>query len=161
MAIKLNPNRPSGVQVARALAVSWGLTAVISGASLFAMAANAQTSPVRTESRSEPGTDNVSAPQSGDASMGHDRRDGNGYEHGRRHSMMERKLRRLDTDRDGAISRTELEAKHQRHVALFEQADADRDGKVTVDELRAFRARHRKERHSEQRNDSGPASGTQ
>ena len=71
--------------------------------------------------------------------------------------MMGWMLGRLDTDRDGAISRAELEAEHQRHVALFDQADADHDGKVTADELHAVHARHWKDRRPEQRRDGRPS----
>jgi len=57
----------------------------------------------------------------------------------------------LDTDGDGAVSRAELEAAHQRHMALFEQADTDRDGKLTRGEMRAFHAHQWRERRSQRR----------
>jgi hypothetical protein len=59
----------------------------------------------------------------------------------------------LDTDGDGAVSRAELEAAHQRHLALFDQADTDRDGKLTRDEMRAFHARQWQERRSQRRSE--------
>ena len=73
--------------------------------------------------------------------------------------MMGWMLGRLDTDRDGAISRAELEAEHQRHVALFDQADADHDGKLSADELHAVHARHWKNRAPGQRREGrrGPS----
>jgi Ca2+-binding EF-hand superfamily protein len=75
--------------------------------------------------------------------------------------MMGWMLGRLDTDRDGAISRAELEAEHQRHVALFDQADADHDGKVTADELHAVHARHWKDQRPEQRRQTRPGTAPQ
>ena len=59
----------------------------------------------------------------------------------------------LDTDGDGAVSRGELEAAHQRHMALFEQADTDRDGKLTRDEMRAFHGHQWQERRSQRRSE--------
>ena len=43
---------------------------------------------------------------------------------------------RLDTDKDGQISRAELDAAIER---LIVAADTDKDGAVTVEEVRQFR----------------------
>jgi len=140
---------------------------VIAGALLLATGAGAQTSEVRTdartdartESRPEPRPESLIESQRAAGPADHHRPGWNGdaHRHGHgqvpRHSMMGWMLGRLDTDRDGAISRTELEAEHQRHVALFEQEDVDHDGKLTADELRAVHARHWKDRRPEQRRD--------
>jgi len=45
----------------------------------------------------------------------------------------------LDTDGDGAISRTEAQA-HAGLASIFDAADADKDGKLTTDEYRAYTA---------------------
>jgi hypothetical protein len=60
----------------------------------------------------------------------------------------------LDADGDGAVSRAELEAAHQRHMALFEQADTDRDGKLTRVEMRAFHGHQWQARRSQRRSES-------
>ena len=52
-----------------------------------------------------------------------------------------------------AVSRAELEAAHQRHMALFEQADTDRDGKLTRDEMRAFHGHQWQARRSQRRSE--------
>ncbi|CAL4867916.1 hypothetical protein MMA231_02189 [Asticcacaulis sp. MM231] len=43
----------------------------------------------------------------------------------------------LDTDKDGAISKSEVSA-DKRLAEHFDQADADHDGKVNATELKAF-----------------------
>ena len=142
----------------------------ITGGLLLATGAGAQTpevrSDARTENRPEPRSDSVLEPQRATGPMdhhrpgwhgpGHGHRQGYGQGQNLRHPMMGWMMGRLDTDRDGAISRAELEAEHQRHVALFDQADADHDGKVTADELHAVHARHWKDRRPEQRRDGRP-----
>jgi hypothetical protein len=62
---------------------------------------------------------------------------------GERGAHGERMMQWVDTDRDGQISRAELDAANQamltRSAAAFESADANRDGKLSTDEMRAFR----------------------
>ena len=48
----------------------------------------------------------------------------------------DRILADLDTNRDGSISRAELDASVDR---LITAADADRDGGVTLDEVKGYR----------------------
>ena len=154
----------------KALTMSRAIAFVLAGGLLLAAGARAQTSAIRTEERTEDRTeartenrnesrsDSATNPQRMGGPMGHHRpgSPGHGHGHGPRHPMMGWMLGRMDTDRDGAISRAELEAEHQRHAALFEQADADHDGKVTADEMRAFHGRHWKERRMEQRREGRP-----
>jgi len=153
---------------------------MIAGGFLLATGAGAQTSEVRTDTRTDartdartrapteswpqPGSDSAIESQGATGPMDHYRPgwQGDGYRHGHghghrpRHSMMGWMLGRLDADRDGAISRGELEAEHQRHVALFDRADADHDGNVTAEELQAVHAAHRKDRRPAQRGEDRP-----
>ncbi len=66
--------------------------------------------------------------------------------HGRGDQMM----RRMDTDKDGSVSKTELQAAQQKQLEMFDRADANKDGKLSVEERRAFyetmRAEHRAKR---------------
>ena len=148
----------------KAMTMSRAVAFVLMGGFLLAAGARAQTSTIRTEDRTEARTENRNEsrsdspanPQRMWGAMGHHRPGSPGHGHGPRHPMMGWMLGRMDTDRDGAISRAELEAEHQRHAALFEQADADHDGKVTVDEMHAFHGRHWKERRMEQRREGRP-----
>lgn len=59
---------------------------------------------------------------------------------GDRHTAM---MQWVDADRDGQISRAEIDAAHQKMVArsaaAFEKADVDRDGKLSQTEMAAFR----------------------
>lgn len=59
---------------------------------------------------------------------------------GDRHAAM---MQWVDADRDGQISRAEIDAAHQkmaaRTAAAFEKADVDRDGKLSQTEMVAFR----------------------
>jgi len=174
----------------KTLAMGRAIFTVIAGTLLLATGVGAQTSEVRTdartaartdaptdsrsESRPEPRPDSAIESQRAAGAMDHHQpgwhKDGHRHGHGHgdgqgqgpRHPMMGWMLGRLDTDRDGAISRAELEAEHQRHVALFDQADADHDGKLTADELHAVHAvhaRHRKDRRPEHRREgrTGPS----
>ena len=150
---------------------------VIAGGLLLAVGAGAQTFEVRTdartdartraptESRPQPGSDSAIESQGATGPMDHHRPgwngDGHRHGHGPHHSMMGWMPGRLDVDRDGAISRGELEAEHQRHVALFDQADADHDGKVTAEELHAVQAAHWKDRRPAQRGEDRPGSSPQ
>jgi len=67
---------------------------------------------------------------------------GHGH-HRMQHGAM---LRRVDSNRDGMISRAELLESQQRQLAMFERADTDRNGQLTRDEMRAFRAAMRGQR---------------
>ncbi len=65
---------------------------------------------------------------------------------------------RLDADRDGAITRAELDAANQRRAQMFDRADANSDGKITRDEMIAMREsmhaqmpQMRGQRHGQQR----------
>lgn len=59
---------------------------------------------------------------------------------GDRHTAM---MQWVDADRDGQISRAEIDAAHQKMAArsavAFEKADVDRDGKLSQTEMAAFR----------------------
>lgn len=63
--------------------------------------------------------------------------------YGERRPHGERMMQWADTDRDGQISRAELDAANQamvtRSMAAFESADTNRDGKLSADEMRAYR----------------------
>lgn len=50
------------------------------------------------------------------------------------------RMRHLDADRDGQVSREELLAAHRRQLERFDRADRNRDGLLSADELRAWRA---------------------
>jgi EF hand len=52
----------------------------------------------------------------------------------------DRMWKRLDTDKDGQISKAELIASHQRQLEMFERADVDKNGKLSAEERKAFRA---------------------
>ena len=177
MTLKLIPHHPTinpiTVRNSKNLAFGRAIFIVITGGLLLATGAGAQTSEVRTvartESRPEPESDSVIEFQRAPGPMDHHRPGwhdpGHGHRHGQgqsfRHPIMGWMRGRLDTDRDGAISRAELEAEHLRHVALFDQADADHDGKVTANELHAVHARHRKDQRLEQRRETRPGPAPQ
>lgn len=55
-------------------------------------------------------------------------------------------MHRFDTDRDGQVTRAELEAVQKKQLELFERADADHDGRLTREEMRALRAQRWAER---------------
>jgi hypothetical protein len=69
---------------------------------------------------------------------------GMGY-HGRGDQM-----RRMDTDKDGAVSKTELQAAQQKQLEMFDRADTNKDGKLSSEERKAFyetmRSEHRAKR---------------
>jgi hypothetical protein len=54
-----------------------------------------------------------------------------------------RMMAQHDTDRDGQLSRAELESAQQanaaRRLQAFDAADTDKDGKLAAEEMRAFR----------------------
>ena len=86
------------------------------------------------------------APQPGPGGMGMQggRHGMQGGQHGR--SGAERGARMMaqhDTDRDGQLSRAELESAQQaaaaRRMQAFDLADADKDGKLAAEEMRVFR----------------------
>jgi len=56
------------------------------------------------------------------------------------------RMHRFDTDRDGQVTRAELEAAQKKQLELFERADADHDGRLTREEMRALRAQRWAER---------------
>jgi Ca2+-binding EF-hand superfamily protein len=70
------------------------------------------------------------------AGTDHDKDHKRGPHHGR---IMEK----LDTNKDGAISKEEFEAKR---ASEFSEADADKDGTVTMAELSAYHEQKREER---------------
>ncbi len=78
----------------------------------------------------------------GTAAAGSDNGRGHGH-HGWGHGRM---LEKLDTDKDGAVSKEEFEAKR---AADFAAADADRDGNVTQAELKAYHEKKAAERQAE------------
>jgi EF hand len=53
----------------------------------------------------------------------------------RGHAMMQR----IDLDRDGMISRAELDAAHQRQLQAFDAADTNKDGVLSREEIQQFR----------------------
>ncbi len=65
--------------------------------------------------------------------------------HGKHHGRHARFFGRIDTDRDGQISRDELLAAQQRQLAMFERADTNHDGKVSREERQALRQALREE----------------
>jgi hypothetical protein len=66
------------------------------------------------------------------------------------HSRGEQMLRRMDTDKDGLLSKAELQAAQQKQLDIFDRADANKDGKLSQEERKAFhetmRAEHRARR---------------
>ena len=78
---------------------------------------------------------------------------GQGRHH--RHGGM---FRRIDTDRDGMISRAELLASQQRQLQAFDRADTNRDGKLSPDEMRTFRDSMRGKRHDDKPGSAVPGS---
>jgi Ca2+-binding EF-hand superfamily protein len=69
-----------------------------------------------------------------------------GRRHERREGMRERmhaRLQALDTDHDQAISRAELGDSHPRLAERFDTIDANRDGKLTREEMQAARQAHK------------------
>ncbi len=63
------------------------------------------------------------------------------YHH--REAQRARLMQFMDTDRDGQISREEMQAAHarmgERQMSAFDTADANKDGKLSVDEMKSFR----------------------
>jgi EF hand len=59
-------------------------------------------------------------------------------------------MRRMDTDKDGSVSKTELQAAQQKQLEMFDRADTNKDGKLSAEERKAFyetmRAEHRAKR---------------
>lgn len=49
----------------------------------------------------------------------------------------------LDADRDGEVSRAELQSSQQRQLERFDKADANGDGKLSADEMRTLREQWR------------------
>jgi hypothetical protein len=49
------------------------------------------------------------------------------------------RMRHLDADRDGQISRAELLSAHKRQLDRFDKADTNRDGVLSAEEARAWR----------------------
>jgi EF hand len=58
--------------------------------------------------------------------------------HGMRHQRGEQMMSRMDTDKDGSISRAELQAAHLKQLEMFDRADANKDGKLSAEERKAF-----------------------
>jgi len=60
-----------------------------------------------------------------------------------REAQRARLMQFMDTDRDGQISREEMQAAHarmgERQMSAFDGADANKDGKLSADEMKAFR----------------------
>jgi hypothetical protein len=65
------------------------------------------------------------------------------HRHGLHKHGGDRMWMRLDTDKDGQVSKAELLASHQRQLEMFERADADKNGKLSAEERKAFRATKR------------------
>jgi hypothetical protein len=66
-----------------------------------------------------------------------------GRSHGMHKHGGDRMWMRLDTDKDGQISKAELLASQQRQLEMFDRADADKNGKLSAEERKAFRAAKR------------------
>jgi EF hand len=47
-------------------------------------------------------------------------------------------MRRMDTDKDGSISKAELQAAQLKQLEMFDRADANKDGKLSAEERKAF-----------------------
>jgi Spy/CpxP family protein refolding chaperone len=58
--------------------------------------------------------------------------------HGMRHNRGDHMVSRMDTDKDGAVSRAELQAAQQKQLDMFDRADVNKDGKLSADERKAF-----------------------
>jgi hypothetical protein len=65
------------------------------------------------------------------------------HHHPHREGHRARLMQFMDTDRDGQLSREEMQAAHarmgERQMSAFDAADANKDGKLSVDEMKAFR----------------------
>jgi hypothetical protein len=66
------------------------------------------------------------------------------------HSRGDQMMRRMDTDKDGSVSKAELQAAQQKQLEMFDRADANKDGKLSTEERKAFyetmRAEYRSKR---------------
>jgi len=53
--------------------------------------------------------------------------------------VFEKRFKKMDTDGDGTLSRSEAEHSHMRNlIENFDRLDTNRDGKITREELHAF-----------------------
>ena len=66
---------------------------------------------------------------------------------------MKRMLQKIDTNKDGKISKQEWSTHHEQR---FAEIDANKDGNLTKEEFKAFRKKMRK-KHREMRKKDGPA----
>ncbi len=67
-------------------------------------------------------------------------------ERSQRHAHMDR-LKNADTDKDGALSKAEVEAaKMPRLAERFDQLDTNKDGKISREEMQAMRQQHQDKR---------------
>jgi hypothetical protein len=58
--------------------------------------------------------------------------------HGMRHNRGEHMMSRMDTDKDGSVSRAELQAAQVKQLEMFDRADANKDGKLSAEERKTF-----------------------
>jgi len=67
-----------------------------------------------------------------------------GHGPGMKGPMHGKMLEKMDTDKDGKISKTEWQAHHDE---MFAKLDADKDGSITKDEFQAHHSKMMKEHH--------------
>jgi hypothetical protein len=120
--------------LARRLVVLTTTAGLFLAASSFAQTAPS-VAPVPA-TQAAPGTAN-STPQSGP-----------GMRHGARGEVGAHHFKRMDSDGDGSVSRSEFDAAGQRmneqRAKFFEMADTNKDGKLSPEEMQAFRHSHRR-----------------
>ena len=130
------------------------LVAALAGATGLAVAQGASPAPAQTPSASPapcatPPCGPGPGPQGGPGGHGM-----------RQHQQRGAMFACLDTDRDGSVSRAELQAAQQRQLEGFDKADANGDGKLAADEMRAARRQWRDMnpdcRHGQGRGGPGP-----
>jgi hypothetical protein len=71
-----------------------------------------------------------------------------GFQGTSHHGRGEQMLRRMDTDKDGLLSKAEVQAAQQKQLDLFDRADANKDGKLSQEERKAFHETMRAERRA-------------
>lgn len=107
------------------------------GAIAAAIAAGTAFAQTTTPTPAAPAPGAMPGPMMGQGPMGH------GMHAGPQRARGDGMMMRFDTDRDGKLSRAELEAGQramaERSLKAFDAADTDRDGTLTAEERRAFR----------------------
>lgn len=116
------------------LKLSLAAGALAFGGVVLAQAAADVAPPAQAPEISVQAAPDRAGPRHGERMQGHP----HGHHHGK-HARHGGFLKGVDTDRDGQVSRDELQAAQQRQLTMFDRADTDKDGKLSRDEMRAAR----------------------